>query len=173
MQAAAAQVANRRDRSRLLFLTVGEHAPGGSAGGAELGFVGPQADPRVLALYYQAADVSVHAATAETFGLAIAEALACGTPVVASDVGGIPEVIDDGDTGFLVPPGDSTTMANRIAELLEDEGKRRRMGAKAVETARSRLGLDLQAKAYLEWYSDILEGLGKRDVAVSPLRMSS
>ena len=171
MKEAALEVADRLDQSRLLFLTVGERAPIESIGRAELRFIEPQ-DPVMVALYYQAADVYVQASTAETFSIAIAEASACGTPVVATAVGGIPEIIADGDTGFLVPPGDATAMAERIDELLGDESKRRRMGTKATETARH-FDLDLQVKRYLDWYSEILESLGKNAVTTTPLRVSS
>lgn len=156
MQAAAANVADHFDRSQVLFLTVGEQARSESIGRAELHFIAPQ-DPSTLALYYQAADVYVQASTAETFSIATAEALACGTPAVVTAVGGIPEIVEEGHTGFLVPLGDAEAMGNRIVELLGDEGKQRWMGRTGAEIARNRFGLDLQVKAYLDWYSEILE----------------
>lgn len=155
MRAAAESLADRLGHDRLLFVTVGEGAPAETIGGVELRFIPPQ-DPEALALYYQAADAYVQASTAETFGISIAEALACGTPAVATAIGGIPEVIDDGQSGFLVPPGDPTAMADRIEELLADENKRRRMGLKAAEIAPSKFSLELQVNGYLRWYEKIL-----------------
>lgn len=156
MKEAAAKVADRFDRSQVLFLTVGEQAPAESIRKAELRFIEPQ-DPKMLAMYYRAADVYVQASTAETFSIATAEASACGTPPVATAVGGIPEIIDEGNTGFLVGPGDAAEMADRISDLLDDERRRRTMGTKAAKTARNRLGLDGQVRSYLEWYSEILD----------------
>ena len=65
--------------------------------------------------YYQAADIYIHAAKADTFPNVVLEALACGLPVVATAVGGIPEQIDHERTGFLVPPGDAAGMAEARA----------------------------------------------------------
>jgi glycosyltransferase involved in cell wall biosynthesis len=72
---------------------------------------------------------------AEAFGLTVAEAMAAGVPVVASSVGGIPELIDQGETGMLVPPGDASALAAALRELLDDPARRARMGPKARETA--------------------------------------
>ena len=68
----------------------------------------PYCDSRhVLANYYRAADLYVHASREESFLLTAAEALACGTPVVAASDGGVREVVDHGRTGLLTPPGDA------------------------------------------------------------------
>jgi glycosyltransferase involved in cell wall biosynthesis len=59
-------------------------------------------------------------AKAETFGLVITEALACGTPVIGTKVGGIPELIEEGKNGFLVPVGDAVAIAITIQRILEN-----------------------------------------------------
>jgi len=64
----------------------------------------------------------------ELLGLSVLEAMASGTPVVASRIGGVPEVVIDGETGFLVEPGDVAAMHDRLATLLADRGLARRMG---------------------------------------------
>jgi glycosyltransferase involved in cell wall biosynthesis len=64
----------------------------------------------------------------ETFGMAALEAMACGRPVVASSVGGLPELVVDGETGLLVPPGDATALRDAIAELVDDPARREVMG---------------------------------------------
>jgi glycosyltransferase involved in cell wall biosynthesis len=120
-------------------------------------FVEYQTDPRAVARYYQAADVYVHAARADTFPNTILEAQACGTPVVATAVGGIPEQIDDGRTGLLVPPGDAAALAERIARLLGDNDLRARLGEQAAADARDRFDLNRQADTYLDWYRDLVE----------------
>ncbi len=77
--------------------------------------------------------VSVVPSRSECFGLVNIESLAMGTPVVASDVGGIGEIFDDGEEGYLVPPDDPETLADRLAEILSDSKLRKRMSEKARE----------------------------------------
>jgi len=139
-----------------LFIALGEDAPPETIGRARIRFVPYQTNPRDVARYYQAADLYLHAARVDTFPTTVIEALACGAPVVATDVGGIPEQVRDGGNGCLVAPQDSRTMANKIIELLNDKEKRRRMGEQAAASARARFSLDRQTAAYLNWFSDIL-----------------
>src|SRR5262249_54733173 len=93
MRAAVALVAERLQGQEVLFIALGEDAPAERLGQDEVQFVHYKKDLDTLARYYQAADVYVHAARAEVWGLTITEALACGTPVVATAVGGIVEQI--------------------------------------------------------------------------------
>lgn len=78
------------------------------------------ADMTEIPLWYVAADVDVQTSRAEGLGVSPLEALACGTPVVVSDVGGLPEVVDGGRAGQLVPVGDHDALAAAIARLLDD-----------------------------------------------------
>jgi glycosyltransferase involved in cell wall biosynthesis len=82
--------------------------------------------------------------------------MACGTPVIATAVGGIGEQIEDGVSGFLVARGDSTAMADRVGELLADPARARRMGAAAAAFA-GRHGLEQQAGRYLAWFDQLRE----------------
>jgi len=154
---AVTRVAERMDEQEILFIALGEDASGERIGNAEVRFVPFQGDPEAVARYYQSADIYLHAARADTFPNTILEALACGTPVVATAIGGIPEQIEDGITGFLTPPGDAQAMASRVMELLENEGLRLQMGANASEDARRRFGNDRMVGQYVEWYGKILE----------------
>ena len=86
---------------------------------------------RALYRYYGAADVSVTVPHYEPFGMTPLEAMACGTPVIGSRVGGIKTSVADGKTGFLVPPKNAETLANRLLRLLSDENLRTRMGRAA------------------------------------------
>jgi glycosyltransferase involved in cell wall biosynthesis len=70
--------------------------------------------------YYSAADIFVSTPWYEPFGITPIEAMACGTPVIGSNVGGIKYTVVDGETGFLIPPKDPETLAERLAELLRD-----------------------------------------------------
>lgn len=140
----------------ILFLALGENAPPEKAGYAEVNFLPYQNDPGKVARYYQAADIYIHAARIDTFPTTVLEALACGTPVVATDVGGIPEQVEDGLTGFLVPPKDAVTMASRIELLLSDSQLRKKMGDRAAEIVKDRFSLERQVKEYLDFYEEIL-----------------
>lgn len=76
------------------------------------------------------------------------EAFAAGVPVVATAVGGTPEVIDDGMSGYLVPPGDSTALAGRIIDLLGNDTARREMGSRGQQQVKERFSFPSQAREY-------------------------
>ena len=103
-------------------------------------FPGPQTEAD-LAGSYAAADVLVLPSRAETYGMVVSEALARGLPVVAADVGGVPEALGHGAggerPGLLVPPGDPVALAGALRAWLEDEGLRRRLRAAARERRHS------------------------------------
>jgi len=120
-----------------------------------LRYTGYIADWQQVALYYQAADVLLHAANADNSPCVVLEALACGKPVIATAVGGIPEQIVDGETGFLVPPGDSQAMAQRIIGLMNRPDLCRQMGQAAAAYAQRAYSLDQQAATYLQWFDDL------------------
>lgn len=113
-----------------------------------------QHDRRMVAQHLQAADVYLHATRADTGPLAVLEAMACGTPVVASRIGGIPEQIDDA-TGVLVTPGDGGEMADAVERLLNDDDARTSMGARAAAAVAERFSLDRQIDAYLATYREV------------------
>lgn len=98
-------------------------------------FVGAAEQSR-LALYYQAADVTVMPSTYESFGLVAVESLACGTPVVASRVGGLATIVKDGENGALVPWRDPLLFADRIRPILAEPVLAARLRRGALETAR-------------------------------------
>jgi N-acetyl-alpha-D-glucosaminyl L-malate synthase BshA len=90
----------------------------------------------------------------ESFGLSALEALACGTPVVASAAGGLPEVVRDGETGFLCPVGDVEAMARVAIDLLADRERWGAMSAAAAADARARFGQDEIVAQYEALYAD-------------------
>jgi len=108
-----------------------------------------------LPLHYNAADVCVLPSHYESFGLAALEAAACGRPVVASEVGGLPSIVRNGSTGFLVEPKHSDSMAERLCELLGDDMLRSRMGS-AARTHAETLGWDRSADALLDRYREMV-----------------
>jgi glycosyltransferase involved in cell wall biosynthesis len=91
----------------------------------------------------------------EAFGNAFAEALASGLPIVGSDVGGIPELVRDGENGFLVPPGDPAATARAIARLAEDPVLRAVIGAANRARAEARLSWERVADRHLELYEEL------------------
>jgi N-acetyl-alpha-D-glucosaminyl L-malate synthase BshA len=116
-------------------------------------FVGKQ--PNIVD-YLSAADVLLLPSEQESFGLAALEAMACEVPVIASRVGGIPEVVTDGETGFLSAVGDVEKMAEDAARLLIDPELRREMGKRARESAVSRYRTDIVIPQYIEFYELVL-----------------
>jgi D-inositol-3-phosphate glycosyltransferase len=97
-------------------------------------FVGPQPQ-NVLPLYYTAADVTVLPSYYESFGMVALEAMACGSPVIASRVGGLVTTVRDGVTGFLIPEADVDALAERIGALVADPDLRWRVGREGVRWA--------------------------------------
>lgn len=87
----------------------------------------------------------------------VLQALAVGTPVVATDVGGIPEVVRDGETGRLVPPADSAALARAIVDMLDDPVAARKMAAAGQALVRERCTLDASLRATTAVYAELLE----------------
>lgn len=142
---------------QVLFLALGGKEAGtDKIGSVDVQTIPFQSNPARVAQYFQAADVFLHAAHADNFPNTVLESLACGTPVVATAVGGIPEQIEDGETGFLVPAQDGAAMAQKIRKLLQDDALRRRMSAQAAAVAKREFDLERQADDYLDWYEKIL-----------------
>ena len=120
---------------------------------AEVEFLGERVDlPAVL----QGADLFLLPSETESFGLAALEAMACGVPVVASAVGGLPEVIPDGEAGALCPLGDVEGMAAAAARILGDAGLHRRLSQAARRLAESRYQIEPAVDRYLSVYRRVL-----------------
>ncbi len=157
MRAALIQVGEQLPDRTLIFLVLaGSESSTERLGRLDVRFIGYQSEA-IVADYYRAADIYIHAAKIDTFPLAVLEALSCGTPVVATAVGGIPEQIDHGGTGFLSGLGDVGSLAQQVITLLEDVDSRRGMGKQAGIVAQQRYGLPQMLQSYLDWYTSILE----------------
>jgi glycosyltransferase involved in cell wall biosynthesis len=122
-----------------------------------------QAERHTLAGWYRAADMLIMPSLEEVFGMVAAEAMACGTPVVAYATGGLPEVLGD-EGGIVVPRGDVPALAGAIADLVRDEARRRELGARAACRAAEHFGLGVVARRYESLYEELLRppGLGAR-----------
>jgi glycosyltransferase involved in cell wall biosynthesis len=88
----------------------------------------------------------------ETFGISCLEAMAFGLPVVATRAGGLPEVVEDGVTGLLVPPGDTHALAEAIGRLLRDPDLRRRLGEAGRERVLARFTAEHVVKEMIPVY---------------------
>jgi glycosyltransferase involved in cell wall biosynthesis len=164
LQAVIQQMASVWTGGPLFFLGLGHTAPPESiGGGVELHFAPFQTDPAQIAAYYQAADLFLHPTRADNLPISILEALACGRPVVASAVGGIPEQIQtlgavgpEGATGILCPPGDAAAMAGALGTLLGDEPLRQQLGRNAAAQARAHYDLNRQIEQTLAFYGEAM-----------------
>jgi N-acetyl-alpha-D-glucosaminyl L-malate synthase BshA len=119
----------------------------------EVAFAGEEQD---LVPWLSAADLFLLPSAQESFGLAALEAMACGVPVVASRVGGLPEIIEDGVTGFLCPPDAVDAMADRSVEILTDAARHAALSRAAVEDVRSRYCTDRIVPLYEDAYRAVL-----------------
>ena len=102
----------------------------------------------------------------EAFCLTVAEAAAAGVPAIATRVGGVPEVVRDGETGLLIEPGDRDALYEAIAQLLDDEPRRAAMGAAARRRAETLFCLDTMVDSTLAHYQAL--GLPMRDAKMAP-----
>ena len=171
LEEALSTASERLSGRRVLFLGVGDAGPARKFGDMEIRFVPFLGEASTMAAYYQAADIFLHAAKVENFPLTVIEALSSGLPVVASDVGGIPEQVKaltpGGSFGpgeadaILVPPVDPPALAKAIVELSADAELRARLGENARRNAVARFDIATQAGAYLDWYEGLIRTHGK------------
>jgi len=151
----------RQLRARLLMVGDGPDLTAAADLARSLGvaddvlFLGEQ-DPVVLLL--SVSDVFLLPSAQESFGLAALEAMACEVPVVASRVGGLPEVITDGVNGFLHAPDDVDGMTASAVRLLTDAPLRARVAAAARQTAHERYCDDKIVPIYEQFYEEVLRG---------------
>jgi glycosyltransferase involved in cell wall biosynthesis len=173
LRAALGKLGTRTWQRPVLVLAVGEDGAEEQVGELRLRFVPFLSDSNRLATYYRAADVYLHAARVESFGNVLLEARACGTPVVATAVGGIPEQVRGlggpwteptrkahelrDATGILVAQGDAEAFAAAISLLLEDEAVRHLLGRNGQQQVGLEYTLDVQAERFLAWYQEIVQ----------------
>jgi glycosyltransferase involved in cell wall biosynthesis len=117
-----------------------------------LGYI---ANERILSLVYSAANVFVIPSLQEAFGQTALESMACGTPVVGFDVGGIPDFVRHGKTGLLAPLRDVRELRSAIVELLQDPAKRDEMAAHCRRVAQEEYSYQVQVRRYVDLYETI------------------
>jgi len=111
--------------------------------------------PKDLPMYYALIDIFVHPSLRDGMPNAVLEAMACEKAVVATPVGGIPDVIKDRENGFIVPANDADSLSNAIIELLNDQALRVRLGKSARETVQNKFTLQKELDANLSVYKTL------------------
>jgi len=119
-------------------------------------FLGRLHDDVTLALLYSAADIFVLPSIQENLPNTVMEAMACGTPTVAFDQGGVPDLVAHGRTGFLARPGDPGDLARCMAGLLDNDAQREAFGHEARRVAEGEYSLETVARRYCALYEEIL-----------------
>ena len=111
---------------------------------------------RLKSIAYSAADLFLFPTRADIFGLVAQEAMSCGTPTVAFKIGGVPDLVRDGITGYLATPEDTEDFCQGIVRLLEDEALCHKMSQNCRAIATSEYSLELQAQRYTQIYEKLL-----------------
>ncbi len=153
------QIVKREPRARFVILGRGDEKEALANLATELGvadylvLAGYQED---MARFYSTMDVSVLTSLTEGLSIALLESMSHGLPVVVTRVGGNPEVVLDGETGFLVPPKDTTAFAEKVIRLLQDPDLRARMGSAGRIRVDREFRLGDVAVRYLRVYEELL-----------------
>lgn len=120
----------------------------------QLGYV---SDDRDKAIAYNAADLVVFPTRADNLPLVLQESLACGTPIVSFEIGGVPDLVRPDITGYLAHPEDSNDLSNGIIQLLKNKLLRDRMREQCRKIAVTEYALELQTKRYIDLYHQVLQ----------------
>lgn len=129
-------------------------------------------DHEALPEFLNAADIQVLASVREQFGLVLVEGMACGLPPIAVDRFGPAEIVEDGRTGWLVPPDDEQTLADAIVAAVDDGEERARRGIAARQTASERWSWPALSASIAEVLEDASESRVSSDSAISPIPLA-
>ncbi len=124
-------------------------------------YLGKLSDDISLALVYAAADVFVSPSTQDNLSNTVVEAIACGIPCVAFNVGGMPDIIEHQQNGYLAQPYKVEDFARGIAWVLENRERYRKLSDRAREKAEQEFALEIQARRYLSLFTEIAESRSK------------
>jgi glycosyltransferase involved in cell wall biosynthesis len=119
-------------------------------------------DQSEVVKYYQACDIYIHTSKADNFPLVILEAMACGKPIVATNAGGIPEQVQGGVNGFVVPIGDDGQMVKRIVEIINSPDLQKDMEKSSLATAQEHYTLENMVNSYLDLYRMVINEYGSK-----------
>jgi glycosyltransferase involved in cell wall biosynthesis len=152
---AARRLADEGQPTPVDFLCAGDAGETEEFGPVRVVFAGRLKDASRMAEYYRAADVYFQPSRADTAPFSVLEAMSTGRPVVATAVGGIPEQVQDGRSGFLARPGDSQAMADRIGALLADPALARDMGERGRLRVLEYFDFSRQTDDLLAWMQEL------------------
>ena len=141
------------------FLCVGDEGEALHFGAVRVVFAGFVKDPDRMPVYYRAADAYFHPSRADTAPFSVLEAMASGLPVAATSVGGIPEQVEDGHSGFLAAPGDAEILAARLGQLLGSPAQCEAMGKRGRARAVRLFDFQRQAVEFIEWMTELTGSL--------------
>jgi len=113
----------------------------------------------MLSIFYSAGDCFVIPSLQEVFGLTALEAMACGTPVVGFDTGGIPDMVRPGETGLLARPGDVADLSAQILRMIENPAERQFMADGARKIVEREFTSEIQARRYKSLYEELEQAL--------------
>ena len=154
LQAALARVAATRPT---VLVAIGNGEVPASAG-CQAARLGPVKEDRLLRLFYSACDVFVCPSLQDNLPNTVLEAMACGTPVVGSRTGGIPDMVSEGETGWLAAPGDAEELAEVLLSALADRHRLEDAGRRARERVLAEFTLKLQAERHAALYRRLCHG---------------
>ena len=142
-----------KNRYDILFLNIGGEGKQKSKNWLDFGYV---KDTQIMAKLYSAADIYLFPTLAETFGMTIVEAMSCGLPVVTFETGGVPEIVENNKTGFVVKYKNGEMLTNALEKLLDDDNLREKMAENAVEASK-KFSFERMALEYLKLYKELLK----------------
>ncbi|MEO0455221.1 MAG: glycosyltransferase family 4 protein [Cyanobacteria bacterium P01_A01_bin.114] len=158
LQPALRELSQNGWHDRLELVVVGASQPDTPTDfGFKTHYLGTFADDLTLALIYSAADLFVAPSVQENLANTVMEALACGTPCVAFKVGGMPDMIDPYQNGYLAQPFEIEDLAQGIAWVLENTDRHQALAANARETVMQRFTLEIQAHRYATLFEDVIK----------------
>jgi glycosyltransferase involved in cell wall biosynthesis len=142
-----------KNSNDILFLNIGGESDQESEKWLDFGYVN---DPKTMAKLYSAADIYLFPTLAETFGMTVVEAMSCRLPVVTFETGGVPEIVENEISGFVVEYKNGKMLVETLEKLLDDDNLREKMSKNAV-VASKKFSSERMAIEYLKLYEELLK----------------
>ena len=142
-----------KNRSDILFLNIGGESGQKSENWQDFGYV---KDPKTMVKLYSAADIYLFPTLAETFGMTVVEAMSCGLPVVTFETGGVPEIVENGKSGFVVEYKNGAKLVSALEKLLDNDELRKKMAENAINVGK-KFSSERMALEYLRLYVELLK----------------
>lgn len=142
-----------KDREDIIFLNIGGNIGQKSENWQDFGYV---KDPKTMAKLYSASDVYLFPTLAETFGMTVVEAMSCGLPVVTFETGGVPEIVENGKSGFVVEYKNGEKLVSALEKLLDNNELREKIAENAANASK-KFSSERMAIEYLRLYEELLK----------------